>query len=214
MDPITLAALAQGGIGLAQMVGGMVTNVPSRIKYQPAAATQQAVNMAEREANASLMPGYAQAQQGINQNAANAVNTVAQNASSSSDILNAASGAQTMANRSLSDLVRMNMQNKAHRRGVHLQTLGQLAREQNHAFQINEIQPYQEAAQTKSALLGGGLQTLTDAGSQYAAIAQLQAGQPREKNIISHPTAPNSLSYVDMINGNQSWGNLIAGLNR
>jgi hypothetical protein len=181
VDPITMMALAQGGIGLAQMIGGALTKVPDRPKYQPAQATQQAVNMAERESNASVMPGYAQATQQINQNTANAVNTVAQNASSSSDIMNAAGAAQVRGNMSLSDLVRANMQDKARRKGVHLQTLGQLAAEQNKAWQINEQQPYLDAAQARSALFGGGMQTLSGGISDYAAFAQMQQDPNNQK---------------------------------
>ena len=216
MDPITLAALAQGGIGLAQMVGGIATKAPDRPKYSPAPAIQQAVNLAEREASA-IMPGYGHATQQINQNTANAVNTVAQNASSSSDILNAAGGAQTRANMSMSDLVRMSMQDKARRRGVHLQTLGQLANEQNKAWEYNQRRPFEEAREVRSSLLGGGLQTLTNAGSQYAAIAQMQAGMPQEKTITPLPTAPHSVGYnlSDMVNINQniSWQNLMSRVN-
>jgi choline dehydrogenase-like flavoprotein len=205
-------ALAQAGIGLSQLIGGALTNVPDLPTYQPTQATQQAVNMAEREANASLMPGYAEATQQINQNTSNAVNTVAQNASSSSDIMNAAGAAQVRGNMSLSDLVRANMQDKARRKGVHLQTLGQLAAEQNKAWQINEQQPYLDAAATKSALMGAGLQTLTDAGSQYAAYAQMQP--PKQKEVVSLPTAPAPIGYMDLINSTNPWQDILNNLNK
>ena len=209
-DPITLSMLASGAISGAQLLGGALTKV-ERPTYTPAAATTQAVNIAERESNATLAPGYAQYKQGIEQNAANAVSAVQRNATSSSDVLAAAGAAQGMANRSMSDLVRMSMQDRVRRKNTHMQTLQQLAREQNHAFQVNSMEPYQNSAATKSALLGAGLQGLSSTIGDYAAYKQMQP--PKEKNIINLPTAQ-PIGFQDMANGGQSWGDIIASLNR
>ncbi|WP_017731261.1 hypothetical protein [Nafulsella turpanensis] len=206
MDPITIISLAQGGIGLAQMAGGALTKTPKRPEYKPAAAIVEAEQTAERESNASLMPGYAQAQQGIQQSAANALQNVTKTAQSSGDILNSVGGIQGMQNRSLSDLVRMNMQDKARRKAVHMQSLGALAGEQQRAFQYNEAEPYQNAIQTKSALFGGGLQTLSDAAANYSAYAQMKQGQPQQKEVTHLPAAPAPVGYTlsDMVNNSEA----------
>lgn len=211
MEPITMAMLANGAISGAQLLAGALTKV-DRPEYTPAAATTQAVNMAEREANASLMPGYSHYQQGINQSAANAINNVAQNATSSSDILNASGSILGMQNRSLSELVRMNMQDRVGRKNTHMHRLQQLAREQNHAFQVNSMEPYQNSAATKSALMGAGLTGLTSTIGDYAAYKQMQPPKPKE--YISLPTAPDPIGFQDMVRPGNSWENIINSLNR
>lgn len=203
MDPITMSLLAQGGIGAAQMIGGLAMKAPKRPVYTPSAATQEAVRLTEQEANSSLMAGQSQMQDQIQATAANTMNSVQRSASSSSDILNAAGAVQAQSNRSLSDLVRMSAQDKARRRGLHLGSLSRLGQEQNQAFQINQMEPYQNANAAKSALFSSGMQTLGDAGSSYARYKQMQNGIQTQQHLT--PSAyqiPPTLSQLAMENNN------------
>jgi hypothetical protein len=176
-----IPAILQGGIGLAQLIGGAATKTPDRPQYAPPAALSEMVSNANREASASMMPGQVQAQQQVRTNSANAINNVQQNATSSSQMLNAIGAVQLGENRSLTDLYLQSLSFKDRARMRQQQALSGLAQAQNQAFQTNQMQPYEQALATKSALFGAGMQTTGDALGGLGAIFQanqLQRNKP------------------------------------
>lgn len=172
MDPMTIMALTQAGVGLSQMVGGLLTKVPDRPQYQPNQATQEMVNTSRTEANSSLVPGQAQMQDSIRATTANAVNNVQRNSTNSADILAAASAAQMGENRSMGQLYQQSLSYKDRARARHMQALSSMSQAQDQAWQINKQQPYTDAVATKSALFGAGMQTTMDAAGGLGAILQ------------------------------------------
>lgn len=105
--PLPLAAIPaiiQGGIGLSQLLGGAFAKVPDRPTYEIPSALSEQVNIANREANASLAPGQAMAQNKIEGASANAINSLKQATTNSSDLINSIGMVQQSQNRGLSDL--------------------------------------------------------------------------------------------------------------
>jgi hypothetical protein len=173
--PLPLAAIPamiQGGVGLAQLIGGAATKAPDRPQYAPPAALSEMVSNANLEANASMMPGQAQMQQQVRTNSANAINNVQQNATSSSQMLNAIGAINQSENRGMNDIYQQSLSFRDRARSRQMQALSALAGSQNQAFQTNQMQPYQDAVATKSALFGAGMQTTGDALGGLGAIFQ------------------------------------------
>lgn len=212
--PLAVAApLAIKGAGaIAQLIGASTMN-PKRPEYNNPSLNEM-VRLSEQQMNASTSPEMAMGKQMIDANTASASHRLQNSASSSGDILNGVSAIAQGGNRSLSDMIRHNMALKNQRRSQHLGVLSQAAQDDRLKFQINKQAPFDSASQTQSALYSAGIQGLSNGLSDYAAIAQMQAGQPKEKNIINLPAAPNRLGYMDMVNGGHSWENIIASLNR
>ena len=179
MDPVTLMTLIQGGVGLSQMFGGALTNSPERPMYKPPQALSEIVNLASREANATVMPGQAQMQDQVRATTANAMNYVQRNSSNTADALAAASAAQVGENRLLGQLYQQNLNYKDRARARHMQALSSLSQAQNQAWQYNQQQPYENSVAAKSALFSSGMQTTGDALGGLGAI--LQANKQLQK---------------------------------
>ena len=101
-----------------------------------------------------------QYEQNVGTNQANTINQARNQATSGASLLGAASMAQANANLGYQKVAGMDenyfFNNLAGLENAQ-QVMGQQKEKQ---FQINEMMPYQEAMQTKSAMMGGGLQNL------------------------------------------------------
>lgn len=201
MDPLTLAALAQGTLGIGQMLGGLFSKVPDRPNYSIPDAVNQQVNIANRDVNSSMMPGEARMQGQIEKNTANTVSRMQQSSKSSSDLLQAASGAQMQQNQGLSNLYMQGLSYRDRARSRQMQALSSLAGAQDKAWEINKQQPFLDAAAKRSGLIGGGLQTTADALSGLSAIKQQGAGGGATE--VIRPQGQASVSQTGI---NPTWG--------
>lgn len=211
--PLAVAAplAIQGAGAIAQLIGASTMN-PERPEYNNPSLNEM-VRLSQQQMNASITPEMAMGKQMVNENSASAVSQLQRGTSNAGDLLNGVSAIAQAGNRSITEIVRQGMLEKNRRKSQHLNVLSQKAQDDRYAFQQNQ-QEFIDKARSQSALYSAGIQGLSGGLSDYAAIAQMQAGQPKEKNIVNLPTAPNRLGYVDMVNGGQSWGDIIASLNR
>ena len=177
---VPYAAMIQAGLGLGQMIMS-ANQTANRPEYKPPRAIIEAKNIAEREANATLMPGQAQMQNQIQANSANSISHLQKASKSTADIINGVGAIQAQENRSLTDLYLQSLSYKDRARNRQMQALSGLANAQNQAWEYNQQQPYEYAMASKSALLGAGLQTSMDAVAGIGAHMQQQAKGPAVK---------------------------------
>lgn len=212
--PLAVAAplAIQGAGAIAQLIGASTMN-PERPEYSNPSLNEM-VRLSEQQANASMIPEMAAGKQMVDGNIASASQRLQSSVSSSGDLLNGISAIAQGGNRSLSDMIRHNMALKNQRRSQHLNVLSQKAQDDRYAFQQKQ-QEYFDKAQSQSALYSAGIQGLAGGLSDWSAIAQMQAGQPKEKESVSIPNAQ-PIGFQDMVrNGEQiSWQNIVNSLNR
>jgi hypothetical protein len=204
-----ILAATQGTIGLSQMIGGFLTKTPDRPEYAPPQALSEMVNTANREANASMMPGQAQMQQRIQAATSNMVNSAQQNATSSSQLLNSAAAAQVAENRSLTDLYLQSLSFKDRAMMRRQQALLGMAQAEDRAWDYNKNQVFQDKMSTKAGLLGAGLQTTTNAISGLGAAMAANQNNASPKIPVNLPAAPQAQGYslngLANLNQEDSW---------
>jgi hypothetical protein len=170
MDPFTIASIAsaglQGVLGLGQMVEGMSMR-PKRPTYE---IPDEIKNMlALRQMNLQgRMAGASQAQQNIMQGQGQTIGAYQGAMRNPNAILAGVSASQGQANRGFSNLASMEAQDYQRRlaglEGAQ-RTMGQY---RDKEFDINEMQPFQDEARTKAALIGSGLRNVAGAGQGVA----------------------------------------------
>lgn len=127
------------------------------IKYQRPSEVVQALKLAEKN-YLSGMPGVDILQNRIGTNAATAMNTATQGASSSADVLDAATKINYTTNMANEDLALEEQNFKQDALGGYLNQLGNNSGYADKEFSYNIDQPYQRRAAAASALIGAGHQ--------------------------------------------------------
>lgn len=166
MDPFTIAAIAsaglQGVLGLGQLVGGSLMK-PQRPTYQ---IPDEIKNMlALRQMNLQgRMAGASQAQRNILQSQGSTIGAYQGTLRNPNAILAGVSASQGQTNRAFTDLASMEAQDYQRRLAGLEGAQRTMANYRDQAFQINEMQPYQDESRTKAALIGAGLRNVAGAG--------------------------------------------------
>lgn len=161
--PIPLAAiLAPGaikaGLGLGQLIGGASMKT-KRPEYTTPKEQGESLALARQMAFARD-PGAQQQLAETAQGGATALSRLQKNAGSQGQILSGLAGIQASTNAAARGIL-ANEASDRFRRVANLQrSLGLMSQYKDKEFDINEMQPYQDKARTKAALVGGGLQNL------------------------------------------------------
>lgn len=147
---------------------------PKRPKYEIPAAAQEEM-AAARMQQFGRMPGVNYAQQRIDQNAASSQYRLQKGATNSSQLLSGLAGIQLNSNVAARGLMEAEAGDQIRRDAIFRRSLGVMAGYQDKEFDLNKMQPYQDKARTKAALIGGGLQNI--AGGAGQALGGIMAGQ-------------------------------------
>lgn len=161
---LPLAAFAipgaiQGGLGLAQLIAGARMN-PKRPAYEIPAAAQEELALSRMQQNAR-MPGISYAENRLAQNSANAAYGLNRAATNPNQILNGLASIQMNANIASRGLMEAEAGDAIRRESNLRRSLGVMAGYQERKWQVDKMNPFMDAARTKAALIGGGLQNLS-----------------------------------------------------
>lgn len=180
MPPILLPALFQGGLSLIQMIRGLGMN-PQRPTYTiPQEVTdklnQQQVNLNARSA------GAGRAQENLFANQATTLQNASQAGGGAANQLLAGAMSQAQSNRGFQDLAAGERDDYQRRLGNLGQAQSEMGSYRDRAFDINKMQPYQDAAATKSALIQSGL---TNAFGALQSFNPVEFGQNQQQPTTS-----------------------------
>lgn len=165
--------MIQGGLGLFQLLRGAGMN-PQRPKYEIPAAAQEELASARMQ-QFGRMPGINYASARLDQNAANSQYRLQRGATNSNQLLSGLNGIQLQSNIASRGLMEAEAGDYIRRENNLRRSLGVMAGYQDKQFQLNKYEPFQDAARTKAALIGGGLQNLS--GGVNQSLSGLMAGQ-------------------------------------
>ena len=163
-----MMALAQGAVGLGQVIGGAFSNA-KRPEYKMPEAVRQSLALAKMNVANPYSPGYSQAKAESDLTAANQLNA-AQQQGNPMEAIQTIAGAQQKANR---DLQMYNEQDQKSDVSNLQGELAKVAQAQDLMFQMNEFAPYQDKSQQSKNMIGGGLENLFGAGGQLAEMGLL-----------------------------------------
>lgn len=156
--------LIQGGLGLMQLAAGSRMK-PQRPQYEIPAAAQEELAMSRMQQNAR-MPGVNYAEQRIGQNSAAARYGLNRGATNPNQILSGLASIQMNANIASRGLMEAEASDAIRRDSNLRRSLGVMANYQNRKWEVDKMAPFQDAARTKAALVGGGLQNLSGGVNQ------------------------------------------------
>jgi len=177
MDPMTIAALIQAGIGLA---GGIQKGIASakqkkmaneygktkRPDYQIPPSLQKATDMARANLNPEINK---QLLQEIAANSATAINRAGKVGTSTADMLAAIGGINANENAAKRQFFGDNQQRKDLMLGQYMQQLGAMGGQENKAWEWNKAQPYLNAQDAAQALNQSSAQNAAGALGDLAA---------------------------------------------
>lgn len=150
-----IPAAIQSGLGIYQAIRGSAMK-PKRPTYEIPEETKEDLAISRREANAR-MPGMAYAEDRLDQNAAAGRYGLTRAATNSSQVLSGLAGIQLQSNIAERGLMESEA-NDHYRRLANLRrSLSNMASAKDRQFQLNEMEPFQDAARTKAALIQSGL---------------------------------------------------------
>ena len=175
---LPLAAFAipgaiQGALGIGQLIGGALMK-PKRPEYEIPAAAQEELAMSRMGLNAR-MPGVAYAENRLAQNSANAGYGLNRAATNPNQILNGLASIQMNANIASRGLMEAEAGDAIRRESNLRRSLGVMASYQNRKWEVDKMQPFQDKARTKAALIGSGLQNIS--GGVGQALGGLMGAQ-------------------------------------
>lgn len=151
-------------MGLAQLGAGTIMR-PKRPEYEIPAAAQEELALSRMQAN-GRMPGVNYAEQRIGQNSAQAGYNLNRAATNPNQILNGLASIQMNANVASRGLLQAESSDAIRRDSNLRRSLGVMAGYQNRKWELDKLNPFLDAARTKSALIGGGLQNLSNGVGQ------------------------------------------------
>lgn len=166
---LPLAAFAvpgaiQGVLGLGQLLAGSSMR-PRRPAYEIPAAAQEELAMSRMQQNAR-MPGIRYAENRVAQGSASAAYGLNRAATNPNQVLSGLAGIQLNANIASRDLLEAEGRDAIRRDSNLRRSLGVMAGYQNRKWELDKMTPFQDAARTKAALIGGGLQNLSGGVNQ------------------------------------------------
>lgn len=178
MPPVLFPSLIQGGLSAIQLLTSLGIN-PQRPKYTVPQEVQD--KLAQNQVNLNARSaGAARANENIFANQATTLQNATQAGGGISNQLLAGAMAQANTNQALGDLSASEMEDFQRR----LSNLGAVQSEmgqyRDKEFDINKMQPFQDAAAAKSALIEGGIQNLFGASQ---GLAGLGMGQNKQQSI-------------------------------
>lgn len=176
MPPILWPSLVQGGLSLIQLLSGAGMN-PRRPTYTIPQEVQDKLGQNQMNLNAKSA-GAGRAQENIFQNQATTIQNAQQAGGGVGNQLLAGAMAQANTNRSLADLSASEREDYQRRLGMLGQSQSEMAGYRDKAFDFNQVQPYENAAATKSALVESGIQNFFGASQGLGAV---QFGQGRQQ---------------------------------
>ena len=185
MPPLLMPALFQGGLSLIQMIRGMSMN-PQRPTYN----IPQEVNdkLAQNQMNLNARSaGAGRAQDNLFANQATTLQNAAQAGGGASNQLLAGALAQAQSNKGFENLSASEREDYQRRLGNLGQAQSEMAGYRDKAFDINKMQPYQDAAATKSALIEGSIQNMFGALQSFNPI---EFGQGQQQQPTTSPYFP------------------------
>lgn len=178
MPPLLLPALFQGGLSLIQMMRGLSMN-PQRPTYNIPQEVQDKLGQQQVNLNARSA-GAARAQDNLFANQATTLQNAQQAGGGASNQLLAGAMSQAQSNRGFQDLSSGERDDYQRRLGNLGQAQSEMGSFRDRAFEINKMQPYQDAAATKSALIEGGIQNMFGA-LQSAPPLSFGQGQQQQR---------------------------------
>ena len=144
---------------------------------------QNAMNLNARSA------GAARAQDNIFQSQATTIQNAQQSGGGVGNQLLAGAMAQANTNRSLADLSASEREDYQRRLGQLGQAQSEMAGYRDKAFDFNQVQPYENAAAAKSALIQGGIQNLFGASQGFMSLGD-GGNQQQNQPLTQQATAP------------------------
>lgn len=149
------------GTGIGQLTSARKYRM-ERPEYEIPQEIEQQLGLRQQLLNAR-MPGARAAERNIQEAQAQSMYGAQQAGSDSASLLAAAAGSQGTSNRSLRDLQIREAQDYERRVQGLERAQGVMAGYRDKEFQINQMDPYQEASATRSALIEGGIQNISSA---------------------------------------------------
>lgn len=217
--PLPLAAVAaiSAAPALAQGITGFVQSKRAkdilrnlqRPTYQIPNSATEALNTARVLASTNQLPNQVQAEQSINQSAANANYNITQNATSGTEALAAMMGVAGGQMSAMNELSGMGA-NFANQQNQNLiNSLNRYASYEDKAFQLNQFEPYMMKLQEGQALAAAGMQNKFNALNNLAGIGANMAGSIGKSGVPSgggtgfitpNTAIPNSFSSFEQPN--------------
>jgi len=151
----------QVGLGAAQGIMGLFTNLGSRPKMPIPRAVQEATSIARQQAMATTRPGNEYAISQINRAQGQSINALNRSLGSGSQILAGVSQINQNTNRALAENANQNTLFKFNATQNLQNSLARLGQYQQQQWKTNELDPYMTKAGVKSSLIGAGLQNIS-----------------------------------------------------
>lgn len=225
-DSGKITAGVGGGIGLIKSLASLIRGIKqnkeakklaktiNRPNYDIPQAVQEAEAMQRNLANSGLMPGYTQAQQGIEANTANQLSNITDTSSSAAESLMAANAANNSANNSQLELDMKNAQNQQDNLGALSSFLTNVkSPEERQKWMYNLYEPYQQKMKQYAALKNAAGNNMQNAGtSAMQSMAVLGSGFGGNNNnttgIADNNGAETSMGMSNGIGINPNVGNI------
>ena len=160
-------------LGIGQLIGGSAMKA-KRPEYKIPETAEEELAMSRMMAN-GRMPGINYAQARIDQNSASAAYRTNRAATNPNQILNAQAGIQMNANVAERGLMESEANDQYRRLANLSRSLRMMSEYKDREFQLNKMEPYQDKAKTKAALVQGGLLNLF--GGVGESMGGLMAGK-------------------------------------
>ena len=186
-----LGTLIGAGLGLGQLAAGIFTKKGDRPEYQIPEAIQSTANQAIMESQASRRQGRGVADSLIERQAQTALQQVKSAASSGSQVAMGALAAQQAANQAYLQQDMQDAQDLQMRRAMRDRALANLGQQQQMKQQYDVLQPYEQRAGAKSALLGSGIQNIFGVAKEYDRMKMFEniygGGSAARSNAVMPP---------------------------
>jgi len=161
-------------LGGAQLLSGIFGKKPERPKYRIPGEAREALSSARMLSNNTVRPGNEEAVTQINQGEANATNTAQRVTGNQTQILGASDRAGLIKSRAMLENNALNANFKFNAQKNLQNELHTFSQYKDKAFQLNQMQPYQDRAQTKGALISSGIQNIFGASQDQQNMNMLR----------------------------------------
>lgn len=176
----------QGGLGAIQLLASLGIN-PKRPTYTVPQEVQDKLSQNQVNLNARSA-GAARANENIFSNQATTLQNAQQAGGGISNQLLAGAMAQANTNQALGDLSASEMEDYQRRLGNLGAAQSEMGQYRDKEFDINKMQPFQDAAAAKSALIEGGIQNLFGASQGFAGLGMGKNKQQPMSQVSQLPT--------------------------
>lgn len=184
-----LPAAIQGGLALAQLAGGALKK-SQRPEYKIPDSLKQSLALSKIRAMDPNMAGYGEAKTNIDLSTANTIQAATQSGNAQ-ESLAAIMGQESTSLRNLA------AQNEASQRADvqdYGRELSEYSRYEDMKFQLNELDPYKDAAQEKRDIVGAGIENLFGAADKFSPF--LNRGMPKSfSNKVKPRIVPTGSSF-------------------